>query len=150
VKLSAIYCFTSAINPEYLCYPCYHSLIVDRHPYLFSSIGTQPLLKLSSNSNSVVTMANCRKHAYLLTVLFHSSRAILYNTRLAPYNFQSADYALPSPLNTAIHLFTGLYWLQFCTVLYRWPYSRIKLGNYISDTLRRLVIAVANIRLTNP
>jgi len=28
VKQSAIYCFTSAINPEYGSYLCYHSLIV--------------------------------------------------------------------------------------------------------------------------
>jgi len=44
-------------------------------------------------------MANRRMHVRLLTVLFHSSRAFSpklfqYNTRLAVYNFQWADYAV--------------------------------------------------------
>jgi len=26
LRVLFIYCFTSATNPEYLCYPCYHSL----------------------------------------------------------------------------------------------------------------------------
>jgi len=48
----------------------YRLLIVYRHTYLFSSINRQPLLKLSTNSNSI-TMAKRCMHAHLLTVLFH-------------------------------------------------------------------------------
>jgi len=43
--------------------------IAYQHPCLFSSIGRQHLLKLSSNNNSV-TMANYRTHVHLLTLLF--------------------------------------------------------------------------------
>jgi len=57
-------------NFEYHIYPCYHLLIVYQLSYLLSSISRQPLLKLSSKNNSV-TIANCRTHVHLLTVLFH-------------------------------------------------------------------------------
>jgi len=73
--VSTIYCFTIVINSKYCGYPHYHLLIVYRHPYLFSSTGRLPLLKLSSNKPTL-TMVNRLVHAYLLTVVFHSSRAI--------------------------------------------------------------------------
>jgi len=74
--------FTSATNPKYGGYPCYHLLIVHQHPYLLSSIGKQPLLKLSCN-NSITTLSNfANSHMYthftLLTVLFYSIRTMYF------------------------------------------------------------------------